>query len=148
MSHTTAIHAVKIVSISALRAAITELNQTGVKCVLKENEKPRAFFTDQSGMGVAPYVLSLNDSPYDIGFYPAETGGYEARTDFWGGSVSKLLGAPASKPENAEQAKMGKLFSLYATHAATEQAVRKGLSVRRINTADGRIKLELSGANL
>lgn len=148
MSHTSAIKAIKIVSISALRAAVAELNQTGVQCALVENETPRAFFPDQQGMGKADYILRLNNAPYDIGFYKQDDGSYEARTDFWGGHVEKCIGGKPSKPENAEQAKMGRLFQLYGVHVATETARKKGLSVRRIAGADGKIKLEVTGANL
>lgn len=148
MSHTTAINAVKITSITALQAAVAELAMNGVPCSLVANEKPRAFFDNQQGMGVADYVLKLTNSKYDVGFYKQDDGSYVARTDFWGGDIQKNLGAAPSKPERAEQAKMGRLFQLYAVHAATETAKRKGLSVRRINGQDGKIKLELMGANL
>ena len=148
MSHTSRISAIKIASVSALRAAIAELNSVGVKCALVENETPRAFFPNQEGMGKADFIVRLTDAPYDIGLYKQADGTYEARTDFWGGHVEKCVGGKATKPENADQAKMGRLFQLYGVHAATETAKRKGLSVRRINDASGKIKLEVTGANL
>jgi Protein of unknown function (DUF1257) len=148
VSHTSSIKSVKITSISALTAAIDELSKTGVRCTLKTGGTPRAFYSNQAGLGNADYVLELAGAKYDVGFYKQEDGSYEARTDFWGGTVQACLGAAPSKPETAEQAKMGKLFQLYAGHAATETARKKGLSVRRINGTDGKIKLELTGANL
>lgn len=148
MSHTSAIKAIQIQSISALRSAITELNTTGVGLTLIENAVPRAYFANQQGMGKADYVVQLSNCPYDIGLYKNEQGGYEARTDFFAGHVAKVLGAACTKPENREQAQMGKLFQMYAIHAATEVARRKGHSVRRITKADGTVQLEVTGAGL
>lgn len=151
MSHTSTIKAIKIVSISALRSAVEELASSGVKCSLLENATPRAYSRGQAGMGKADFVLKLDDCPYDVGFYKQGEGKdqhYEARTDFWQGHVARILGAPASKAENAEQAQMGKLFQKYAINAATEEARRKGLQVRRQTGDDGSIKLVLTGASL
>ena len=100
-------------------------------------------------MGEAPYVISLPGAAYDIGLYLSEDGrGYETRTDFFGGSVERLLGTKATSPESREQARMGKLFQLYGVHAATEAARRKGHSVRRVTGTDGKIKLEITGSGL
>ena len=148
MSHTAKISAIKISSVSALRSAIAELQQAGVKCSLVESATPRAYFPQQQDMGHAEFVIKLDDAPYDIGLYKQPDGTYEARTDFWMGHVERVLGAQASKPEKAEQAKMGKLFQMYGIHAATEAAKRKGLAVRRINGENGKIKLEVTGAAL
>ncbi len=146
MSHTTTIKAIKIKSISALRLAITELNAKGIQCTLAENVKPRAYSQEQVGMGVAPYVLQLKDSTYDVGFYRQEDGTYEARTDFWNGQVEKLLGAKCGDQARRDQARMGKLYQLYGIAAATEVARRAGHTVRRIeNTETGQIKLEVTG---
>lgn len=148
MSHTSSISAIKITSLSALRAAAEELSRTGVACSLVENDTPRAFYKDQAGMGRADLVLKLNACPYDVGLYKQADGSYEVRTDFWDGHVEKLLGGPTSDPSKREQAKLGKLFQMYGIHAATETARRKGLSVRRIAGENGQIKLELTGASL
>lgn len=147
MSHTTTIRAIKITSISALRAAISDLNASGVACTLVENATPRAYFKEQQGMGVAPYVLQMTASRYDIGFYLAQDGSYEARTDFWGKDIENLLGAKAGDSTRTDQAKMGKLYQLYGVNAATEAARKRGHAVRRItNAEDGTIKLEITGA--
>lgn len=148
MSHTSTIKAIQIQSISALRAAIAELNTTGAGLTLVENAVPRAYYQNQSGMGKADYVVQVANCPYDIGLYKNESGGYEARTDFYAGHVAKVLGAACTKPENREQAQMGKLFQMYAIHAATEVARRKGHSVRRITKSDGTVQLEVTGVNL
>lgn len=148
MSHTTSIKAIKIQSIAALRAAVTELATSGVRCSLVENATPRAYFSDQQGMGQADFVIKLDAAQYDVGLYKQPDNTYEARTDFYGGSVESCIGGAAKSEEHREQAKMGKLFQMYGVHAAMEQARKKGLNVRRINQQDGTVKLELSGANL
>jgi hypothetical protein len=146
MSHTTTIKAIKIQSITALRMAVDDLNARGVTCTLVENVKPRAYFDDQVGMGVAPYVLQLTGAKYDIGFYASEDGSYEARTDFFGGSIEKMLGAKPGDVARAEQARMGKLYQLYGVAAATEAARKKGYMVRRIeNKETGAIALDITG---
>lgn len=149
MSHTASVKSISIQSITALRAAIEELSQTGIRCTLVADAKPRAFYSDQQGMGKADYVVQLADCKYDIGLYKTEDGkGFEARTDFWGGHIEKILGSVASSPETAAQAKMGKLFQMYGIHAATEAARKKGHMVRRITKADGVMALEITGPNL
>lgn len=148
MSHTTSIKAVKIQSITALQAAIAELAASGIKISLTANATPRAYFENQAGMGKADFVVNIPGAAYDVGLYKTEDGSYEARSDFFGGSVSRVLGATATKPEYREQAQLGKLYQMYGVHAATEAARKKGHSVRRITAADGTIKLELTGANL
>lgn len=147
MSHTSTVRAIKIQSVSALRAAIAELAQGGVACSLVENEIPRAYFANQHGMGKADFVVKLAKAQYDIGLYKTDEG-YEARTDFYGGSVAKELGGVATSPETREQAQMGKLFQMYGVHAATEAARRKGHMVRRIVKPNGTIALEVTGAGL
>lgn len=148
MSHTATVKSIKIQSITALRGAIQELAQAGIKCSLVENAVPRAYFANQQGMELAPYVVKLNDCPYDIGLYRQADGSYEARTDFFAGHIERLLGATARTAESTEQAKMGKLFQMYGVHAATEAAKKKGLMVRRVTKNDGTLTLELTGAGL
>lgn len=148
MSHTATVKSIAIQSITALRAAITELAQTGVQCSLLENATPRAYYPNQSGMGKADFVVKLDACPYDIGLYKTAEGTYEARTDFFAGHIEKVLGAKATTPGNADQARMGKLFQMYGVHAAMEAARKKGHMVRRINREDGRIALEVTGPGL
>lgn len=146
MSHTTTIKAIAIVDIEALRAAIAELAQSGVKISLQEGGKPRAYFPDQKGLGTADFVIKLGDAKYDVGVYKNDTGSYELRTDFWSGSVEGVLGAAASSAEKRDQAKLGKLYQMYGVHATLRQARKQGYSARRITAPDGTIKLELEVA--
>jgi hypothetical protein len=146
MSHTSRINAVSIVDVNALRAACRELQEKqGVNLTLAENVTPRAFYRSQEGMGVAPFVVQLHDGPYDVGLYKAENGrGYEARCDLWGGHIAGQLGAKRGQGESVEQAALGKLFKLYAVHAAMRTAVANGHQVQRIDKENGEIKLVVS----
>lgn len=143
MSHTTTIKAIAIVDVEALRAAVAELAQSGMKISLQDGGTPRAYFNNQKGMGAADFVIKLGDAPYDIGVYKNEAGTYELRTDFWGGSVERVLGAQASSAEKRDQAKLGKLYQMYGVHATLRQARKQGYSARRHVAADGTIKVEL-----
>ena len=147
MSHTTTIRNVLITDVSALRAAVAELKQQGVQCDLLENMIPRGYYDSQAGLEKAPLVLRLPDSRYDVGFYETEQKeGFEARTDFFGGDVQKILGVTPGENDDREQAKMGKLYHLYAIHAATQAAVRQGHAVNRVNNADGSVQLQVQVA--
>lgn len=150
MSHTTSIKGVSITNIQALRAAIDELAEKGIKINLTEDAQPRSYYSafgrEQEGMGKADYVIGLADANYDIGLYlNQETGVYEARTDFWAGSVEGVLGAEASAKEYTEQAKMGKLFQAYAVHATLATARMQGKSIRRVTKEDGTEQLIVAG---
>lgn len=146
MSHTSTIKDVVFADIDALKAAIHELRSNGISCEMLENALPRAYYQNQDGMNtVAPYVLKLTDSPYDVGFYPTE-GGLEARCDLYGGHIQKVLGVAvkAGPNESRERAAMGKLYNLYAVHATTRAAIRKGFKVNRINNTDGSVQLRIA----
>lgn len=145
MSHTTAIGTILFADIGALTSAIEELKGQGIQCKLLENVAPRAYSANQSGMGKAPYVIGLPTAEYDIGLYPSESGeGLEPRTDFYRGSVQKVLGAEHVEPgENADQAKIGKLVQMYAIHAAERKAVQQGMQVTRMNGENGKLQLKI-----
>jgi hypothetical protein len=144
MSHTSTINSVVIADKHAVTAAIAELKANGVNCELLENAKPRAYYSNQSGMGEAEMVINLKDSRYDVGLYKNEQGTYEARCDLWGGDIAKNLGVPATGDTPREQAALGKFFSTYAAHAAQRKAIQQGYSVRRINNKDGSIQLQIN----
>lgn len=138
----------KITNLQALRGAIADLQAGGIKCSLVEGGTPRAFYPNQEGLGPADFVLKLDASRYDVAFYKQSDGSYEARTDFWGNDVVKVLGAKASDAKHEDQAKLGKLFQAYSVNVVQQQARMKGLMVRKVMGANGSIKLELSGASL
>lgn len=142
MSHTTSISDIVFSDIAALESAVKELQKSGVNCTLVKNATPRAYYANQTGMGEAPYVLQLGGAKYDVGFYwNDQKKGYEARSDFFGGSVAGALGAKAATAEEGERAKLGKLYQMYGVHAATRKAVQSGYSVRRMTKPDGTISL-------
>lgn len=145
MSHTATIKGVKIQSITALEATIKELNTQGIRVSLTPNATPRAYFTDQKGMGKADFVINVLDCKYDIGLYKQEDGSYEPRTDFWGGHIEKIFGIPTDKTEMKEQAKMGKLLQTYGLNAAQEVYRKQGKATRRQTTANGQVQLIVTG---
>jgi len=146
MSHTTSITDIVFSDIEALTAAVAELRSKGVAITLEKGGTPRAYFTNQTGMGEAAYVLRLATSKYDVGLYRnAEKGGYEARTDLFMGEVARVLGVTQTKGVSIERAALGKLYQTYAVHAATRQAIKKGYTVNRINAPDGTVKLVVGG---
>lgn len=116
-----------------------------MKISLIENATPRAYFSNQAGMGKAEFVIKLDDAAYDVGCYKQDDGSYLLSTDFFGGSVEKVLGAKATKKENTDQARLGLLFQMYGIHAATEKATKQGMAVQRQVGKSGEIKLILSG---
>jgi len=146
MSHTSTIDSIVFVDIHAVTAALAELNASGVKCSLQQGGTPRAFYANQAGLGPADYVIHLPDCAYDVGLYRNEAKkGYEARADLFANRIGSLLGstAPRMPGESDEQAQMGKLFQLYAIHAATRKAAQSGMTVRRVNRPDGSVRLVL-----
>lgn len=142
MSHTTTIDGILFTDMNALQQAVNELNAQGVRCELKHNVAPRAYYSNQQGMGQADTVLHLHDAKYDVGFYPAEgKQGYEARTDFWGGSVEQQLGVKG----NDAQSKLGKLYQGYAVCAIERQAIMEGRTTQRVQKQDGTVQLVVTG---
>lgn len=140
MSHTTEITGIVFSDMQALEAAVVQLKAQGISCLLEKGVTPRAYYTNQDGMGKADYVLRLFDCAYDVGFYPRDGGGYVARTDLFNQQVSKILGVPVGKG-GPEMAALGKLNQAYAVEAATRQAIRQGHTVRRSARDDGSIQL-------
>jgi hypothetical protein len=139
MSHTTAIKGVEITDVHALRLAVKDLNAAGVKCSLLENATPRAYYSNQDGLGKADLVLKLEEASYDVGLYLKDKN-YEARTDFWGNSVEKQLGVNDSSV-SGDQRKLGKLYQFYAVNATQRALNMKGISTRRTTKEDGTIQL-------
>lgn len=144
MSHTTTISGITIKDIPALRSAIQELKSKGVKCDLLENEVPRAYFDNQEGMGKADYVVKLHDSRFDVGLYKNSKNEFEARADLHAGHVASVLGSTPKKGEDARQAAMGKMFQMYAVHAATRKATQQGFTIQRNVLKDGTIQLRVA----
>lgn len=146
MSHTTTINSIKLVSKSSIEAAVRDLKSMGINCDLLENATPRAYYSNQEGLGKADMVLHLRDSRYDVGlYYNKENGAYEARADFWAGDIARILGSErSSKDVPAEQAYLGVFFQAYSRRAVMDQALSQGYAVTETQNADGSMVLTLS----
>lgn len=133
MSHTTTIKSVPIKDVQALKAAVKELQDAGVKCELRENCMPRMYSEGQArAVGTCDYVLHLPNSRYDVGFVKQADGSYAPAFDEWSGQVAGTLGAACPLPNTAEgkaQHAIGKLMQSYGKHAAINQARREGYTV-------------------
>ena len=138
MSHTTTLSNVAIRDISALRKAVTELQQSGVNCELVEGGVPRMYFSKQGDE--CEYVLKLNDGKYDVGFkYESDQDAYVPVLDTYSGHVGKQIGAMCPMPTSQEgkaQHAMGKLMQGYAKNAAINAAVQQGYSVDQVTVDD------------
>jgi len=142
MSHTTRVTGIEITDVAALKMAVGDLKLAGVNCELLENTKPRAYSNRQEGMGEAEFVLKLNDATYDVGLYKSDNN-YEARTDFYQGSVQRVLGAPDAK---TNQEKLGKLYMYYSANAVSRSLAMKGISSRRVTQENGSLRILASVA--
>lgn len=144
MSHTSSIKSVKVTKIEAIRAAIEELAANGKQIRLEEGGTPRAYYSNQQGMGPADYVIRLPNAQYDIGLYRQQDGSFDLRTDLFGGSVHRELGAShTGAGVSREQAAIGQFFQMYNLHLASQTAKAKGWTSRRVTGKDGAIKLEI-----
>lgn len=144
MSHTATINTLMLSDKHAIEAAVAELKSKGLKCDLLENAIPRAYYSNQKGMGKADMVLKLHDSKYDVGLYKNESGEYESRCDFWDGDIERQLGVTPGKDDDRLQAKLGRLYRGYAVHAASRAAIQKGYQVTRNDKADGSTQLTVT----
>lgn len=147
MSHTTSIDSIVISDEKALENAVMELKERhGINCELLTNTKARAYYNDQSGMDTnADFVLKLNESRYDVGFYRKEDGTLEARYDAWAGEVQKQLGVSVEEGTEIGQSQLGKFYQEYAIAAATREAMSQGYMVDRFQKEDGEVQLTVQG---
>lgn len=137
MSHTTQIKGLAIKDVSAMRAAVQELNRQGIRCELVENHKPRMYYDDQLrrhgyGKETADLCLKLKDSRYDVGFMKQADGTYAPVFDTWEGYVADQLGASCPMPNTEEgraQHAIGKFCQSYAVEAAKNAAISQGYMV-------------------
>jgi hypothetical protein len=158
VSHTTNIKSVPILSVTALRRAVQELQEAGVACSLVENAVPRMFYQNQlqKHLGresdVCDFVLRLDRSRYDVGFFRNAAGALEPVFDDWQKDVAKQIGAPfAGKVEHwsgnrddTEQTlhSIGGLLQRYTKHATMEAAAAAGyICTGTRTTEDGKLQL-------
>jgi hypothetical protein len=134
MSHTTTLKSVVIKDAGALISAINELAET-VNCSLKENVKPRMYYSNQGE--VCRYVLNLHEATYDVGFAEQADHTYTPVFDEFNNIVKNQIGASCplpvkdgkTTPDEKAQHAIGKLMQLYAKHAIINEALNQGYSV-------------------
>lgn len=147
MSHTTTLKGLQIKSVSALRAAVEELQAQGITCSLLENKVPRMYFANQHG--ISALVLNLPNCPYDIGFDLQTDGSYLPVLDTWSNKIEMQIGSVCPMPTSDEgkaQHAMGRFLQSYAKQAAIEAATQNGYMVESATADDkGTVHLVLTG---
>ena len=108
----------------ALKDACTEL---GVE--LHENTQARGY----AGQNYDGELVIKLSGPYDVALNKREDGNYQITADLWAGHVEKELGQDYCK-----------LKQMYGIHKATREARCRGLSVRRRDVGQGKIRLTLT----
>ena len=170
MSHTTTVKSVPIKDTSALHAAVSDLQQKGIRCSLLTNAKPRMYYADQlqrhlgQGNELCPYVLRLEDTAYDIGFLQQKDGSYTPVFDDWvpmhgpfsGKGIKHILGAKFSgkvehwsgNRNDTEQTlhSIGKFLQGYSKYAAINAASAQGYIIESC-TEDSEGNLQLRVTN-
>ena len=149
MSHITKVGGVAIKDVNAMKSAVQELNEKGIKCSLVENSTVRMHSTRETqAVGNCEYVLKLNGQ-YDVGFKKQADGSYEPVMDTYGNHVGNQIGAKGAAPRHGAelaQHQMGQFLQPYAKHAAMNAARAKGYMVQGcVTDAQGRMQLTIGG---
>ena len=151
MSHTTTIKSVPIRDEKAIAAAVSFLVSNGISCSLARNEAPRAYYQNQTGLGVADLVLKLHNSRYDVGLYKQQDGTFQPRTDFWAGEVAKQIGFVPTDAEKSTMSQdelsalnIGKFTQAYAAQATYLEACAQGHNAEIIQGDNGRLLVEIT----
>jgi len=149
MSHTTKLKSLVMKDANAIRQAVTDLQNEGVKCHLAEDSRPRMYYGDQSDN--CELVLVLEESRYDLGFERQDDGSFTPVFDEWQGHVNKALGAGEACPipdsaEGRVQHQIGKFAQHYTKHATINAAAAQGYFVEGTTLdGEGNIHLTLGG---
>lgn len=146
MSHTVAVKEVAIKDAEALKQAIRDLRDNhGIRCELRENVRPRAYYTDQ--IEPCAYVLYLEDGVYDVGFKKEENGEFTILMDDYAGRISNHLKAacPIDVGVNPVRHSLGRFYQEYAKNEAINIASAQGYMVESCEFNEhGEIELEVS----
>lgn len=144
MSHTTTLKA-DIRDIRAIRSAVQELKQKGVKVDLLENTKPRMYYSHQHPEN-SRFVLHLPESRYDVGLDQGADGKFTMAFDAWAGEIAKHLGDNRVKGQGATVAKF---MQSYTKHAAINAAQAKGYTVTgtTVDAKTGEVLLTINVPN-
>jgi hypothetical protein len=124
MSHFVSIKT-QIKDIAALRDACAELG-----LAVLDHTGARGY---GGATHLGDHVIRLK-GPFDIAANRQPDGNYQLSCDWWEGHVEREVGS-----------QYGRLLQLYATHKATREARRKGLTVQRAQRSDGSIRLTIGG---
>lgn len=142
MSHTSTVKNIQINNIIALKAALFELKKQGIHCNLIENSIPRGYYSNQSGLGIAPYVINIEGCSYDLGLYKNNEF-YEVRGDFYGNKIGKILGVEIVKDIDMYTASIGKLMQAYSIAAIELSAMEKGYNITKSTNSNGEVLIEI-----
>lgn len=147
MSHNVTVSDIKINDITALQEAINELSKSGVKISLLRDAQYRGFSASQSGN--YPFVIRLDDSPYDIALAKQPDGTYAPVFDPWAGHVQRQVGVSNIKDCELIKAcdvrdprvSIGRLMQTYGVVKAEREAALKGLATQRVQGDKGQVSL-------
>ena len=115
----------QIKSITALTKACEEM-----KCELVKGVNARGY----GGRTIAPdYTIKVPNAEYDIAVTKLTDDTFELKTDFWGGSVEKIMGKG-----------LDGLKQCYSVNNAQIEAEKLGHSVHRELMENGNVKLHLT----
>jgi len=167
MSHSTLIKSVPIKDLQALRQAVAELAQKGVRCTLQQNHEPRMYYPQQLKKDLdrqtaeADYVLCLHDAYYDVALLRNADGQFEPVFDDYGspsysvpatqtgkGPIRQFIGVPVpdGTPYDNERLSysIGKFLQLYTKHATINAARAQGYMIENTEVdAKGNIQITI-----
>ena len=140
MSHNVLIKNVKIVSITALRRAITELSNEGIQVSFEETN---TFRTYRGQSNKCDYCVRLPGQPYDVGLVKQSDGSYLPYLD---ASMFPRNGVGLSCAwqqgdgyQDYERSAIGKLLQRYGTCVAEDSLAMAGHAFERAVDAAGNI---------
>lgn len=146
MSHNVTFAGVKIEDIDALRDAVKELADQGVKVRLSQSG---TFRTWPGQPNKCDYTIEVAGSNHDVGLIKQPDGTYAPVFDPYGGGVARALGAEAqfcNVADGGAARNLGKLVQTYATCKAEREAASAGLMTSRsYDKTSGKVMLTVTG---
>lgn len=143
MSHTTLVKSVAIRDTNAIAQAVDRLKSKGVNVELKQNIKPRMYFSQQGE--VCEYVLSMPGCRFDVGLKLQKDGTYAPMYDEHANIVGNVIGAACRLPSDRDDRslhQLGQFLQAYAEFAAVNAASAAGYAVES-STVDENGNVEL-----
>lgn len=166
MSHSTLIKSVPIKDLQALRQAVAELAQRGVRCTLQQNHEPRMYYPQQlkrdmqRATAEADYVLCLQDAYYDVALLQNAEGQLEPVFDDYGspsynvpatqtgkGPIKQFIGVPVPEGTPYDEqlvCSIGQFLQLYTKHATINAARAQGYMIEGTTMdAEGNLQITI-----